>query len=485
MGRLAVRGAPRRPQGVRPHHALRRRLGPLRRVRPVRHRPDRSPGGGPAPGGPGLENRSEGTELHLRILAVLATALALSIIPGTAAEAQQGGGGGESVRGTITDGDGEPVEGVDILVETADGEEVGVATTGPDGTYELELPGPGQYRATIDQETLEDLELELRNPDKATLEFPVRPGQSRPLLFPLGESGRSISGTFIRVLQLLVEGVKFGLIIAMSAVGLSLIFGTTGLVNFAHGELVTFGALAAWIANVLVGLHFVPATVVGVVAGGLAGAALDKGLWRPLRRRGTGLIAMLVISIGLGLLVRYIFLYQFGGRTRPYAQYVAQRAISIGPIAIAPKDIVSILVSLAVLVAVGIALQRTKAGKAMRAVADNPDLASSSGIDVERVILLVWAFGAGLAALGGTLLGLTEQVSWQMGFQLLLLMFAGVILGGLGTAYGALLGSFVVGVFLQMSTLVISPELKNVGALLVLILILLVRPQGILGQAER
>lgn len=422
--------------------------------------------------------------MHLRILAVLATALALSIVPGVPAAAQETGGG-ESVRGTITDGDGEPVEGVDIFVETAGGDQVGTVTTGSDGTYELELPGPGEYRATIDQATLEELELELRNPDKATLEFPVRPGQSRPLLFPLGESARSISGSFIRALQLLVEGVKFGLIIAMCAVGLSLIFGTTGLVNFAHGELVTFGALAAWIANVLVGLHFVPATVVGVVAGGLAGAALDKGLWRPLRRRGTGLIAMLVISIGLGLLVRYMFLYQFGGRTRPYAQYVAQRAISIGPIAIAPKDIVSILVSLAVLAAVGLALQRTKAGKAMRAVADNPDLASSSGIDVERVILLVWAFGGALAALGGALLGVTEQVSWQMGFQLLLLMFAGVILGGLGTAYGALLGSFVVGVFLQMSTLVISPELKNVGALLVLILILLVRPQGILGQAER
>ena len=422
--------------------------------------------------------------MHLRILAVLATALALSIVPGAPAGAQEPGGG-ESVRGTITDGDGEPVEGVDIIVETAGGDEVGTATTGPDGTYELELPGPGEYRATIDQETLDELDLELRNPDKATLEFPVRPGQSRPLVFPLGESTRSISGTFVRALQLLVEGLKFGLIIAMSAVGLSLIFGTTGLVNFAHGELVTFGALMAWVANAIWGLHLVPAALVGVVAGGLAGAALDKGLWRPLRRRGTGLIALLVISIGLGLLARYIFLYQFGGRTRPYTQYVAQRAISIGPVTIAPKDIVSILVSLAVLAAVGIALQRTKAGKAMRAVADNPDLASSSGIDVERVVLLVWAFGAALAALGGVLLGLTEQVSWQMGYQLLLLMFAGVILGGLGTAYGALLGSFVVGVFLQMSTLVISPELKNVGALLVLILILLVRPHGILGQAER
>jgi neutral amino acid transport system permease protein len=422
----------------------------------------------------------------LRILAVLVTALALWTVPAAPAAAQEGGGsGGESVRGTITDEDGEPVEGVDILVETVEGETVGTATTGADGTYELELPGPGEYRATIDQEKLEELELELRNPDKATLEFPVRPGQSRPLLFPLGESSRNITGTFLRALQLLVEGVKFGLIIAMSAVGLSLIFGTTGLVNFAHGELVTFGALATWVANQLVGLHLVPAAAVGILAGGLAGAALDKGLWRPLRRRGTGLIALLVISIGLGLLVRYIFLYQFGGRTRPFAQYVAQRAISIGPIAIAPKDIVSIVVSLVVLAAVGIALQRTKAGKAMRAVADNPDLASSSGIDVERVILLVWVFGGGLAALGGILLGLTEQVSWQMGFQLLLLMFAGVILGGLGTAYGALLGSFVVGVFIQMSTLVVSPELKNVGALLVLILILLVRPQGLLGQAER
>ncbi|MDQ3353386.1 MAG: branched-chain amino acid ABC transporter permease, partial [Actinomycetota bacterium] len=157
----------------------------------------------------------------------------------------------------------------------------------------------------------------------------------------------------------------------------------------------------------------------------------------------------------------------------------------LGPVAIAPKDIFSIILSLAVLAAVGLALLRTKAGKAMRAVADNPDLAASSGIDVERVILLVWFFGGGLAALGGVLLGLTEQVSWQMGVQLLLLMFAGVILGGLGTAFGALVGSFVVGVFIQLSTLVVAPELKNVGALAILILILLVRPQGLLGQPER
>ncbi len=401
----------------------------------------------------------------------------------SAADAQSTEAVGEGVRGSIVDEDDEPVEGAQITVSDADGETVGTATSGADGAFQLDLPGPGEYSATIDEDTLG--ESTLRNPDRATLEFPIREGQQRTLLFPLGEGDRKVGGNVARVLQLLVEGVKFGLIIAMASVGLSLIFGTTGLINFAHGEMVTFGALVGWFVNVNLGLHFIPATVVAVLTGGLAGAALDKGLWRPLRRRGTGLIALLVISIGLGLLLRYLFLYQFGGNTRPFAQYAVQRAIDLGPVAIAPKDIISILLSLAVLAAVGLALMRTKAGKAMRAVADNPDLAASSGIDVERVILLVWFFGGGLAALGGVLLGLTEQVSWQMGVQLLLLMFAGVILGGLGTAFGALVGSFVVGVFIQLSTLVVAPELKNVGALVILILILLVRPQGLLGQPER
>ena len=121
----------------------------------------------------------------------------------------------------------------------------------------------------------------------------------------------------------------------------------------------------------------------------------------------------------------------------------------------------------------------------MRAVSDNRDLAESSGIDVEKVIRTVWVAGGALAGLGGVLFGLTETIGWEMGFRLLLLMFAGVTLGGLGTAYGALFGSLIVGVFIQTSTLVIPTDMKNVGALLVLALILLVRPQGLLGRAER
>ena len=396
---------------------------------------------------------------------------------------------GEAVRGVLANpveggGDPEPVEGAGIRVETATGEEVDTVETDEDGTWEVELPGPGAYRAILAVDTLPD-GVELREGRPSTIEFTIRPSQSRPVTFPLGEGTRRTRGTFERSLQLFVEGVKFGLIIAMAAIGLSLIFGTTGLVNFAHGEIVTFGALMAWIFNRLWGVHLIWAALMAIVVTGLACGLLDRGLWRPLRRRGTGLIAMLVISIGLSLLLRYIYQYQFGGRSRPYGDYAVQRGWEIGPVVIAPKDVASIVISLVVLVSVGLLLQRTRIGKAMRAVADSPDLAASSGIDVQRVIMLVWVFGGALAAIGGILIGLGEQVSFQSGFQLLLLMFAGITLGGLGTAFGALLGSFIVGVFVQMSTLWVSPELKTVGALVILILILLVRPQGILGQRER
>jgi branched-chain amino acid transport system permease protein len=140
---------------------------------------------------------------------------------------------------------------------------------------------------------------------------------------------------------------------------------------------------------------------------------------------------------------------------------------------------------LIVLIAVALMLQRTTIGKAMRAVSDNRDLAASSGIDVDRVIVFVWALGGGLAALGGVLFALNERIRFDSGFALLLLMFAGITLGGLGTAYGALVGAFVLGLFVQISTLWIPSELKNAGALAVLALVLLVRPQGILGRAER
>jgi len=425
------------------------------------------------------------------VAGVIAVAIALgSVNPGLAAAQETSTtqqGGGEEVRGRLEnrkDGELEAVEGVEVTVTDADGTVIGTTTSDDEGVFRLGVPGPGEYTAKLDESTLPD-GVKLRTPGADTRSFTIRTGQSRSLLFPMGASTRQTTGDLDRLLQLIVEGVKFGLVIAMASVGLSLIYGTTGLVNFAHGEIVTFGALMAWIFNQLVGLQLIPAAILAVVVTGAASGLLDVGLWRPLRRRGTGLIAAMVVSIGLSFFLRHLFLYQFGGRTRPYGDYTLQRAVEIGPVEIAPKDMVSIVLSLAVLISFGLLLQRTRWGKATRAVADNPELAASSGIDVDRVVRLVWTVGGGMAALGGVLFGLAEQVGFQLGFQLLLLMFAGITLGGLGTAYGALVGSFVVGMLVQVSTLWISSELKNVGALVVLIVILLVRPQGILGQAER
>jgi branched-chain amino acid transport system permease protein len=208
-------------------------------------------------------------------------------------------------------------------------------------------------------------------------------------------------------------------------------------------------------------------------------------LWKQLRRRGTGLIAMLVVSIGLGIFLRYLFLFLFQGSTQQFPEFSGQAGIEVGPVSITPKAIIGALLAIAAILATIYWLLRTRMGKASRAVADNPALASASGIDVERVINVVWILGATLAALAGVLTGLTSGVSWNMGQQILLLIFAAVTLGGLGTAFGALFGALIVGLLIQLSTLVIPPELKSVGALVILIVILLVRPQGLLGRRER
>jgi branched-chain amino acid transport system permease protein len=232
-------------------------------------------------------------------------------------------------------------------------------------------------------------------------------------------------------------------------------------------------------------MQFFPAAILALILCGLFGWVNDAVLWRPLRRRGTGLIAAMIVSIGLAIFLRYFYLYLFTGNTRSFPDYRGQRGISLGPIDLAAKDYYSMGVAVVVLAVVTLALVRTRIGKATRAVADNPALAAASGIDVDQVIRIVWIVGAALAGLAGILLGLAQGVNFQMGFQILLLIFAAVTLGGLGTASGALVGSLVVGLFISVSTLWIPVELKNVGALGILIVILLVRPQGILGRAQR
>ncbi len=407
------------------------------------------------------------------------------------AEEPAGEDGGPTITFTVRDRKGtrEPdddllVEGATIVITDAAGEEVGEITTDDEGQAVGELPSEGQYTAMLDLDSLPD---DVGLPREGGEVLQVDPNRARAATFTLGDRQRSERTYIDEVKQTTIDGIRFGLVIAMCSVGLSLIFGTTGLTNFAHGEIVTLGAIVAWFFVNDHGVELILAAIAAVAITGAFGGALDRFLWRPLRRRGLSLLAMMVVSIGLAFVMRYFFQIWFGRDSEPYAQYSVGNVSTydIFGVRISATAIASIVISLVVLVAVGVMLLRTRLGKAMRAVADNPDLAASSGIDVDRVVLLVWVFGAGLAALGGVLHGLSEEVKFDFGNDILLLMFAGVVLGGLGTAFGALVGGFAVGLLVQLSTVWISPNLKTVGALLVLILVLLLKPEGILGRAQR
>jgi neutral amino acid transport system permease protein len=380
--------------------------------------------------------------------------------------------------------DNQPVAGVSITVLDASGAEVGTGVTDAKGAVVIPVPAKADYTIRVDESTLPP-GAQLSGPAEQQITGDSFTVATKTINFFIGESQREETSGFERVAQRIADGIRLGLIIAMCSVGLSLIFGTTGLTNFAHGEMVTFGALVAYFLNDA-GLHIVLAAPIAVIAGGVLGYSADRFGFARFRARGIGLISQMVITLGLSIAAKNFFLWRFGGRDKPYLNYTNQVGVEIGPITITPRDLIVTVLALIVLVAVALTLQYTRLGKATRAVSDNADLASSTGIDSAKIIRIIWIAAGALAALGGIFRGLDEQVAWDMGTSLLFLMFAGITLGGLGSAYGALVGGFVVGLLVETSTLLGVPtELKVVPALLILILILLVRPQGILGRSQR
>lgn len=453
---------------------------------------------------------SAGTRRPWRTLVGLFT-LAVIVLAPVSAFAQESEVVTTQLRVENDEGERVPVSDVRIAVTTVDEEPVGEGLTDEDGVFEISVPTSGEYGVTIDEGTL-PAGVFLRDPSRTTVTVNVLPGQAGRALFalsptpPVDAEGGVLGGprgvSMRAFLQLTTEGIKLGLFLAMAAIGLSLIFGTTGLVNFAHGEMIGFGMLMAYFFNFYgfagafgflsgfpapfgEGVNLIFAIMLAAAFGALLGYTMDRVVFKPLRLRGVSLIAQLVVTIGISIFLRFVYLFAFGGVPRFYRDYTAQSGIELGLITITPKDLITGGLSLLVLVGVGLFLSLTRTGKAMRAVSDNRDLAESSGIDVQKVIRFVWVSGGALAALGGAFLGLSEVVAFNTGFRFLLLIFAGVILGGLGTAYGALVGCLLVGIGIQVSTLFIPTELKNVGALAVLIVVLVIRPQGILGRRER
>ena len=386
--------------------------------------------------------------------------------------------------GEIKDVTSTPLSGVRIDVTGPNGFATQV-TSDAMGKWQVKVTSTGIYDVTLDQSSLPSGQA-LTDVTKATRKINVLMlGTAITVLFPIGP-GAEKTPILDQSVQLLADGLILGIIIALAALGLNLVFGTTGLTNFAHGELLTLGGLLTYFFSAIAGLPVFAAIPVAVALSAFIGGYLqDRLLWKPLRKRGTGLIAMLVVSIGFAIFIRYVFLFIFGGFTRQLPEFAGQAGLEIGLVNITPKSIMSTSVGLLLLIGATLWLLRSKMGKASRAVADNPALAAASGIEVEAVIRSVWILGALLAAFAGIMVTLNQGVSFLMGQDMLLLIFAAVTLGGLGTAYGALVGSLVIGVLIQLSTLIIPTELKYVGALFILIIILLVRPQGILGRKER
>src|SRR6185437_13992298 len=242
---------------------------------------------------------------------------------------------GLPVSGTLRNADGTLLAGVQVRVFDAGGKQVSSTISDNSGRWELTVPTPGRYTFRIDQRSLpqgvEVLQGEVVRD--------VAPGTLSLVVFRFGAQRAGLqTSASATVLRVLVDGIRFGLVIGITGVGLSLIFGTTGLTNFAHGELVTIGAVLAWTLNVAFGLQLIWATLLAIVAGAALGAASDLAIWRPMRRRRAGLIAQLVISIGLALALRYLVLIYFGGRSESFADYTNQVERNYGFIRITDKD---------------------------------------------------------------------------------------------------------------------------------------------------
>jgi branched-chain amino acid transport system permease protein len=424
-----------------------------------------------------------------RAFAVLLAALFMFSVPDVASAADADNSIIISVQNQAnTNGVSEkkPVAGVKVSVANLAGMAIGEGVTDSSGSATISVPAKDDYVVTLDVASLPS-GVTLVEGTKTVVNIvkdAFTTNQKRVTFFA-GSSGESGASLFDRIAQRLVDGVRLGLIIAICSVGLSLIFGTTGLTNFAHGEMVTFGGLIAFWFNVLLGIPLLIAAPVVIALGGVLGLAMNGFIFAKLRKRGIGLISQLVVSVGLSIMLRNMFLYQFGGRTRPLDDFSLQVAKSFGPVSITMRDLSTAIISLIVLVSVAVYLQKSRTGKAIRAVSDNPSLASSTGIDTQKIIRVVWFAGGALAAMGGVFRGLDEQVGFEMGAGLIFLMFAGITLGGLGSAYGALVGGFLVGLLVELASLVVPAELKNAPALLILIIVLVVRPQGILGRKQR
>ncbi len=287
--------------------------------------------------------------------------------------------------------------------------------------------------------------------------------------------------------QLMVNGLITGTVLALTGVGATLVFGIQRIANFAHGELLTFGAFAGLLLNVALGQNIVVSALGAMLATAALALALHLCVLHPLRAR--GLVATSLITVGLGLMLRDVVFLAAGSEMHAYR--IDQSAVyDLGIVRISPGQTIAIALAIVVTPALTLMLARTPLGKSMRATADNRDLAAVAGIDVDRIGRQVWLLAGALAGLGGVMTAVVQGVfDPNLGYQILFLIFTTVVLGGIGSAYGALAGGIALGLVMELSTWSgfaggMDAKYKPVLAFVALIVLLLWRPQGLFGRAR-
>jgi len=304
------------------------------------------------------------------------------------------------------------------------------------------------------------------------------------------------------MIELIVYGIVLGSIISLGAIGLTLIYGIVRFANFSHGDLMSAGAyVALFMVTGVLSWIGVPATTFGPLSFGwrmviafpvsmlaVAGVAIlfDQILYRKLRQKGSGVVIFAMSSLGAAFILRMIILILWGADSLFYKPGLMRPALQLPMgIKIRPDQILILFVVFILIGLLHLFLQNTKMGKAMRATADNMELALVSGINTEKIIIWTWGIGGAMAAAGGILYGIDVQLHPYMGWNFLIPLFAATILGTIGNMYGALVGGLVIGVAQQVSTAFMMPTYKPAVAFIIMILILLFRPKGIFGENSK
>ena len=295
------------------------------------------------------------------------------------------------------------------------------------------------------------------------------------------------------MLQVIADGLIIGSVISLGAIGLSLTLAIVRFSNFSHGELLAWGAyLAFMMSSALTAMHeglaepigpfsfgwgLVIAMVMAAALTGVMALLLDAVLFNRLRKQGS--ITLVIASFGAALVLRNLLLVWQGGVQMAIA--VLPRSFA-GGLRFTPDQFLVLTLTLASVAGLHLFLRYSVLGRAMRATAINPALAQVTGIDPERVLRATWLLGGALAAVAGVFAGITVQLRPTMGVELLLPLFAAVILGGIGSVWGAVLGGLLVGLAESASVRLLGAEYRTAAAFIVLIVILLIKPNGLFGE---